>query len=274
MDEIIFQLDDVHFSYFGKFPALCGVTLSVRKGEKIAVMGANGTGKSTLLAMLDGLIFPDRGGFKALGRSMSAAALQEETFSRSFRGAVGYCFQNPDIQLFCPTVQEDIMFGPLQLGVAAPEIKARLDKLTALLGISHLLDRAPYQLSIGEKRKVSLASVFIMEPDVILLDEPTAGLDPATTRHIVDIIIQSQESGKTVVTSTHDLHIIEEIADTVHVFGAGKNIVRSGESCCILADEAFLREHNLIHIHRHRHKDKVHTHPHVHIEHHDADEHA
>lgn len=262
MADVLYELRQVTYSYLGKIPALCGVDLAIEKGSKIAVLGANGTGKSTLLAMLDALLFPDKGHISVFGRELSAHVLDNGDFSRFFRGRVGFVFQNPDVQLFSPTVREDIIFGPLHLGATQETIAKRLDRLTALLKIGPLLDRAPHQLSIGEKRKVAVASVLSIEPEVLLLDEPTAGLDPQTTRDIVDILLLENAAGKTIVTATQDLHIVEEISDVVHVFGAGKRIIRSGLSAEVLSDQDFLRAHNLIHIHRHRHANIIHTHPH------------
>ena len=268
MAKTIFELKDIYYSYLGKIPALCGVDLVIEEGSKLAVVGANGTGKSTLLAMLDGLIFPDKGILKAFGRGLDEAALNDTGFSRTFRKKVGFVFQNPEVQLFCPTVKEDIIFGPLHLGVSHSEIKNRLDKLSDDFRIGDLLERSPHQLSIGEKKKVSLASVLAIQPEVLLLDEPTAGLDPQTTRDIIDILIAENQAGKTIITATHDLHIIDEIADVVHVFGAQKKIIRSASPKDLLSDEPFLMAHNLVHIHSHRHKDKLHIHLHQHLEHH------
>ena len=123
MNEIIFELKDVHYSYLGKFPAVCGVDMTIRQGEKIAVIGANGTGKSTLLHLLDGLIFPDKGELKAFGTPLTEDFINNSESSRNFRSKVGLVFQNADIQLFCPTVREDIAFGPLQLGVKDDEVQ-------------------------------------------------------------------------------------------------------------------------------------------------------
>ena len=264
MKNSIFELRDVHFSYLGKFPALCGVSLEIRQGEKSSVIGANGTGKSTLLTMLDGLVFPDRGIIEAFGKKLDEETLNDEEFSKFFRSKVGFVFQNPEVQLFCPTVKEDIIFGPLQFGIARDEIKKRLDKLVEMLDIACLLDRSPHQLSIGEKRKIAIASTLAIDPDVIILDEPTAGLDPLTSRHIVDIILQTNSEGKTIITATHDLHIVEEVSDTVFVFDRNKKIARCGNPVEVLADQDFLRENNLVHIHSHRHKDKIHIHSHLH----------
>jgi cobalt/nickel transport system ATP-binding protein len=268
MNETIFELKNVHYSYLGKFPALAGVGLTVKAGEKISVIGANGTGKSTLLTLLDGLIFPDSGTISAYGRELNEDLLNDEQFSNFFRKKVGFVFQNPDVALFCPTVREDIVFGPLQLGVPHEEVVKRLNTLAELFDIAHLLDRAPHQLSLGEKRKASLASVFAIDPDVILLDEPTAGLDPLTTRHIIDLLLEANLKGKTIITATHDLHILAEISDKIFVFDKTKKIIKSGTPAEILSDTELLNTNNLMHIHKHKHNGVLHSHPHSHLDHH------
>ena len=268
MDNLIFELKDVYFSYLDRFPALCGIDIRINQGQKISIIGANGSGKSTFLQMLDGLIFAQRGFLSFCGQPLSEKIFSEPGFSREFRRKVGFIFQNPDVQLFCPTVKEDIVFGPLQLGLDKDEIQKRLEKLSATLKIQELLERCPHQLSIGEKRKVAIASTLIIDPQVLILDEPTAGLDPLTTRNIIDLLTEENSSGKTIITATHDLHIVEEISDLVYVFGQNKKIVKSGPAESILSDTVLLRENNLVHIHSHRHKDKVHLHPHEHLDHH------
>lgn len=268
MDNLVFELKDVYFSYLGKFPALCGIDIQIKPGQKISIIGANGSGKSTFLQLLDGLIFADRGVVSFCGQQLNAKIFSQAKFSQEFRRKVGFIFQNSDVQLFCPTVKEDIVFGPLQLGLAKEQIQKRLEKLTATLKIKELLDRSPHQLSIGEKRKVAIASTLIIDPQILILDEPTAGLDPLTTRHIIDLLIEENSSGKTIITATHDLHIVEEISDMVYVFGQQKSIVKSGPAKSILDDPELLAANNLAHIHSHRHKDKVHVHPHLHAEHH------
>jgi cobalt/nickel transport system ATP-binding protein len=268
MGNTIFELKGVCFSYLGKFPALNGIDINIRQGEKITVIGANGSGKSTLLHMLDGLIFPDKGVIKAFGDELKESSLDDEGFSRDFRKKVGLVFQNPDVQLFCPTVKDDIMFGPLQLGEEKQNVRKRFESLIAVLDIEQLLERSPHQLSIGEKRKVAIASTMMIDPEVIILDEPTAGLDPLTTRHIIDLLIQANNNGKTIVTSTHDLHIVEEISDLVYIFSHEKRIVKFGVPSEILNDMPLLKDNNLVHIHRHKHEDKMHIHPHQHLDHH------
>ncbi len=268
MDELIFKLNNAHFSYLKKYPALCGIDMEIAKGQKIAILGANGSGKSTLLQLLDALIFPEKGNIQAFGRELRESDFDDAGFCRAFRKRVGLVFQNPDIQLFCPTVKEDIFFGPLQLGMDKFAVKKQADQIIQGLGITDLLERSPHQLSVGEKRKVAIASVLVIEPEVILLDEPTAGLDPQTARHIMDIIIEANENGKTVITATHDLHIVEEIADVAYILNRQRQIARCGPVEELLGDEKLLREHNLMHIHKHRHKGQAHIHPHQHLDHH------
>ncbi len=268
MDNIIFELKNVSFSYLGKYPALRGIDMAIKKGQKAAVIGANGTGKSTLLEVLDGLIFPDSGTVKTFGEELTESALADKDFLRNFRSKVGFVFQNSDVQLFCPTVKEDILFGPLQLGLSPKEANARLEALMEIIDIRVLLDRPPHHLSMGEKKKAAILSSLAIEPEVLILDEPTAGLDPATVRQIIDAVIDANSFGKTIITATHDLHIVEEIADIVYVFGSDRRICRYGDAAEILKDTEFLKANNLVHIHSHRHKEQIHIHSHSHIEHH------
>jgi len=269
MAKSLFELKDVYFSYLGKFPALSGIDLTIHEGAKAAIVGANGTGKSTLLTLLDALIFPSKGSISFFGKELKESDFHDTELSRFFRSKVGFVFQNPDIQLFCPTVKEDIVFGPLQLGIGEEEIHMRLKGMVQRLKIDLLLERSPHELSIGEKRKVAIASVLILKPEVLLLDEPTAGLDPQTTRDIIDILLEENGKGTTIVTATHDMHIVDEISDLVCVFGADKRIVRQGSPRDILSDQEFLQAQNLVHAHRHKHEGVEHVHPHLHgLEHH------
>ena len=156
MNKTIFELKDVCFAYLGKFPALGGIDITIEEGQNIAVIGANGSGKSTLLHLLNALIFADKGCAKFLGKELKEGLFNDENFSKSFRRSVGLVFQNPDIQLFCPTVKEEIMFGPLHLGFDPKAIMPIFASITKVFGIEGLIDRMPHQLSIGEKRKVAM----------------------------------------------------------------------------------------------------------------------
>ena len=194
MAEPIFSLSGVFYSYPGNIPALSGIDLSINAGDRVAIIGANGTGKSTLLTMLDALIFPDKGTVRFLGQALTRHAMDDAQVQQTFRKKVGFVFQNPDIQLFCPTVKEDIVFGPLQLGVPKNEIHRRLESVVERMRLSHLLERSPHQLSVGEKKKAAIASVLVIDPEVLIFDEPTAGLDPQTTRDIIAVIVDAHKS--------------------------------------------------------------------------------
>ncbi|MCX5710637.1 MAG: ABC transporter ATP-binding protein [Candidatus Omnitrophica bacterium] len=264
MSKTIFELENLSYSYLNKFPALVNINLKIESGEKVALLGANGTGKSTLLHILDALVFPDTGRIRFFGRDLNENAFNDEKFSREFRRRVGLVFQSPDVQLFCPTVKEDIVFGPLQLGVTQNEIKKRMDRLIEILNIRDFINRQPHQLSVGEKKKVSIASVLIIEPEVLLLDEPTAGLDPATCRQLLDLIDDFHAQGKTVITATHDLHMVPELAEGLRILNKERTITADGSCQEILANQDLLKQNNLVHIHKHRHDGSWHKHPHQH----------
>ena len=264
MDKIIFELENVSYSHAGKFPALRNIDLTVKSGDKIAILGANGTGKSTLLELLDGLIFPQDGSIKVFGRQLNERDFDDENFASEFRKKVGFVFQNPDVQLFCPTVEEDIFFGPLQLGVDMSEAHSRFDRIIEKLQIKHLIKRMPHQLSLGEKKKVSIASVLVINPEVLLLDEPTAGLDPRTCRELIDLVDEYHAQGRTVITAMQDLHIVPEMADEIFILNEDNSIAVTGNCEEILAQQELLEKLNLAHIHKHKHNGSWHKHIHQH----------
>ena len=260
----LLELSDIHYAYREGIPALSGLSLAVHPGERIAVLGANGCGKSTLLRLLAGLIFPQKGSFRAFGREIDDRLLSRDPFGMFFRKEVGILFQNSDAQLFNPTVEDEIAFGPMQMNDPPEEIRSKVRRALETFGIGALAGRAPYELSGGEKKKVAIASVLVMDPQVLLLDEPTAGLDPRSSRELVDVILQAEAEGKTVVTATHDLHIVAEIARRILVFGENRRILASGTPEEILTDRSLLLAANLVHLHRHAHDDYWHAHEHEH----------
>ncbi|MGZ8447076.1 MAG: energy-coupling factor ABC transporter ATP-binding protein [Candidatus Deferrimicrobiaceae bacterium] len=262
----LLELSDIHYAYREGIPALSGLSLSVHPAERIAVLGANGCGKSTLLKLLGGLIFPQTGSYRAFGRQIDDRLLSRDPFGIYFRKEVGILFQNSDAQLFNPTVEDEIAFGPLQMNDPPDEIRSKVHRTIEMFGIGAIRDRAPYELSGGEKKKVAIASMMVMDPQILLLDEPTAGLDPRSSRALVDAIIEAEESGKTVVTATHDLHVVSEIARRVLVFGEDRRILASGTPEEILSDRSLLLAANLVHLHRHAHEDYWHAHEHEHPE--------
>jgi cobalt/nickel transport system ATP-binding protein len=265
--EIVFDVQDVTYCYNSDVTALNGITLGIERGTRVAIMGANGSGKSTLLRILDGLYFPDRGRVTVFGQPLTEEQLQDEAFAFEFRRRVALVFQNPDVQLFNPTVFDEIAFGPLQLRWPKDLIRRRVAETLDMLEISHLKDRSPHRLSGGEKKRVALASVLILDPEVLLMDEPTAALDPRSQSMVVDFLVGWGGGAKTVVTTTHDLDVVEEIADRSFVFQAGR-VVAEGAPAAILRDTDLLERTNLIHAHRHAHNGGAfHIHPHRHHDH-------
>ena len=261
ISEPLFDLHDVAYAYSGRQVALDGVTLRIWPGERVALLGANGSGKSTLLKLLDGVIGPSEGTMQALGRDVAAVAAGEDGFR--FHRQVGLVFQDPDIQLFSATVLDDVAFGPLQLGLTRDEIRERCDEALAAMEITQLADRAPFELSGGEKKRAAIASVLSLRPEVILLDEPTASLDPRTKWLLVDLIQRLGEAGRTLITATHELDIVPLIADRVVVLSEDRRVVADGPPAAVLADREMLISVNLIHEHLHEHGSTVHSHPHV-----------
>lgn len=248
-DADLLVVDHVHYRYLDRFVALDGVSLTVRQGEKVALLGANGCGKSTLLKILDGLIFPDAGTFRAFGADMSERALEDAQLSRGFRSRVGFVFQNSDAQVFSASVREEIAFGPLNMGLDHAEVEQRVDDVLALLSIDTLADRAPYQLSGGQKKRVAIASVLVMNPEVLIFDEPTAALDPRTQDWLVELIVELNRAGKTIVLATHDLQTLNRVADRCVVFNEAHQLVAEGHPTEVLADRGLLRSVNLLHEH-------------------------
>jgi cobalt/nickel transport system ATP-binding protein len=262
---MLFDLAGVGFRY-QEVQAIRGLTLQVVDGTRVALVGANGSGKSTLLRLLDALYFPDAGSIRFRGEALTEAAFADDAFSQSFRRRVGLVFQNPDVQLFNPTVFDEVAFGPLQLGWQSEEVRARVEDTMHRMRLAELRDRAPQRLSGGEKKRVALASVLVMEPEVLLLDEPTAALDPRSRSEIIDLLVGWSDGSKSVITATHDLDALEEIADRCCVLHAGE-VVADAPPAEILRDAALLDRTNLIHVHRHRHGSQLHVHPHVHRHH-------
>jgi cobalt/nickel transport system ATP-binding protein len=264
--ETVFDVQNVTYRY-NDLTALDGISLSIARGTRVAIMGANGSGKSTLLRILDGLYFPDRGNVAVFGEPLTEERLQDDGFAFAFRRRVALVFQNPDVQLFNPTVFDEVAFGPLQLRWPKDQIRRQVAETLDLLEISHLKDRSPHRLSGGEKKRVALASVLILDPEVLLMDEPTAALDPKSQSMVVDFLVGWAGGAKTVLTTTHDLDIVEEIADQAFVFQQGR-VVAEGAPHDILHDTTLLEQTNLIHAHRHTHAGgAIHAHPHRHLGH-------
>jgi cobalt/nickel transport system ATP-binding protein len=264
----VFELNGVTCAY-DAVEALADVTLAIPTGKRVALLGPNGSGKSTLLRLLDGLHFADSGAVYFHGRALDAAAFHEDSFAFDFRRRVGLVFQNPEVQLFNPTVFDEVAFAPLQLRWPKEQIVERVTAMLDSMELAHLRSRPPHRLSGGEKKRVALASVLVLDPEVLLLDEPTAGLDPRSESQIIDMLIAWGDGARTVITATHDLGLVEDIADHCVLLYQGK-VAAEGEPPLVLRDQALLARTNMIHAHRHRHATGLtHSHPHTHPHGHD-----
>jgi cobalt/nickel transport system ATP-binding protein len=267
----IFDLRNLSYSYNSGQAALKDVNLKINRGEQITVMGANGSGKSTLLAIIDCLVYPTAGKYLAFGHEVKEEvfdSLEDNDFRSYFRSKVGFVFQNSDVQLFSSTVYDEIAFGPLQLDMSKDEVVSRVEEILSIMEIVKLRDRAPHTLSGGEKKKVCIASVLATNPDVLLLDEPTAGLDPRTQLWLIELLQELAKAGKTIITATHDLDIVEQIGQRSVVMGEDHSIFVDRATNKVMNDLDLLLASNLIHKHMHRHGTLLHQHLHDHKENH------
>ncbi len=263
MEEMI-RIEGLSYSYYGKIPALCDISLTIGAGDRFAIIGANGTGKSTLLQIMGGLVQQSEGKYFFRGNEVSERTLRDKGFLRFFRERVGYVFQDSDIQLFCPTVMDELVYGPLQLAMKEKEAMERAEEVMQILNIENLKDRPTYMLSGGEKRRVAIGSVLTMNPEVLLLDEPTNGLDPRTQCFLVELMLALNEAGKTLVIATHDLSLVDELHAEVALLSEEHMIEKTGSCEDLLRDEDLLLRVNLIHEHVHYHGEAVHRHRHSH----------
>jgi cobalt/nickel transport system ATP-binding protein len=253
------RLDGIRHDFPDGPRVLDGVSFAVERGEKLVLLGANGSGKSTLLRILSGLVAPTAGEYRYLDRPVTPAALRDREFGRRFRREVVLLFQHPDTMIFNPTVYEEIAFGPRQLGL--PDTDARVARWAEVFGLTDYLDRAPFALSGGEKQKVCLAALLALEPQVLLLDEPTAHLDPRSVGWLVDFLVDLKVS---LVIATHNLSLAPELGERALVLGEDHRLLYDGDLGLLLNDQDRLVAANLVHTHRHRHGALEHRHFHVH----------
>ncbi len=261
--KILFELKNVSFTY-QLTHALDNISFTISEGEKLVLLGANGSGKSTLLKILDGLVFPTQGIVQAFGHTINSDYFSKEKQEYDFRKRVGYIFQDSDVQLFSPTVWDEVTFAPLQLGLSQELVTKQAESALKIMEITHLKNRIPFQLSGGEKKKVAIACVLSYKPTVWLFDEPTSGLDPRSQSRLIDFIFEVNAQKNTVITATHDLFILTEIANRVIVLSEDHQIVADDTPQEILADTKLLTKHNLIHAHIHKHLNQEHEHIHTH----------
>jgi cobalt/nickel transport system ATP-binding protein len=228
------EVENLSFVYPDGHAALRGISLHIAPGEKVALVGPNGAGKSTLMLHLNGILI-GKGKVHVCGLDVDEKNLSQ------VRASVGLVFQNPDDQLFSPTVYEDIAFGPLYQGLSAPEVDERVKVALASVRMSEYARRVSYHLSTGEKKRIAIATVLSMQPEVLVLDEPTAGLDPRARRTLINLL---RELPITMLVSTHDMRLVQELFPRTIVMDEGK-VVADGLTGEILEDEALLTAHGL-----------------------------
>lgn len=252
----VFEVKDISYSYGNGVKALDGISFDVSQGESLTLIGTNGSGKTTLLYIMNGLLSPQSGEVFVFGSSILKG------YPASFRQRVSLLFQNSQAQLFSLSVWDELCFGPLQLGLEKDEIREKVEGILRMLAIEHLRDRGPWELSGGEMKKVALGTCLSINPDVLLLDEPISGLDLRSQVDITDLIIRLKEEGKTIITATHDLHIIEDISDRTIILSEDCRVLLDARPWEIIDDHESLLRANLIHKHSHRHCRYVHEHSH------------
>jgi len=229
------RIEHLHFRYPDGFEALKGLDLAIAAGEKVAVVGPNGAGKSTLLLHLNGIHEATHGTVR-IGES-----LVDRSTVRRIRAVVGLVFQDPDDQLFSPTVFEDVAFGPLHMGVDESEIHGRVERALAAVGMSGFERRMPHRLSLGQRKRVALATVLSMDPGVLVFDEPSAGLDPRGRRELIGVL---RRLPQTMIVSTHDMRLVAEVFPRIVVMDDGR-IVADGPTAAVLDDDRLLEAHGL-----------------------------
>ena len=230
----VLQVRDLHFSYHDGRPALRGVSFTMCEGDKVALVGPNGAGKSTLMLHLNGIL-NGRGEVHIGGKHLRRDNLPV------IRAMVGLVFQNPDDQLFSPTVSEDVAFGPLHMGLPMDEVEARVRSALEAVNMSGFRDRLSHHLSVGEKKRIAIATVLSMKPHILVLDEPSAGLDPRGRRTLINLL---RELPITMLVSTHDMRLVQELFPRTIVMDEGQ-IVADGRTKDILENEELLTAHGL-----------------------------
>jgi cobalt transport protein ATP-binding subunit len=231
----VIDVAELSYAYPGGQEALRGVSLRIASGEKVALVGPNGAGKSTLMLHLNGILGDATSPVRVCGLPLSRENLP------LIRGKVGLVFQNPDDQLFSPTVFEDVAFGPLYQGLPEAEVRRRAERALAQVGMAGFEGRLSHQLSLGQKKRVAIATVLSMSPDILVLDEPTAGLDPRGRRQLIELL---RELPVTMLVSTHDLWLVAELFPRMVIMDDGR-VAADGATDALLSQPALLEAHGL-----------------------------
>lgn len=221
------------------------INVTIKEGESVALIGPNGSGKSTFLKLINGIIFPTEGKYYFNGEEINSKVLGNNNFSKGFHKKVGFVFQNSDAQLFCSNVYEEVAFGLRQMGMDEKEVERRVGDCLRLLDIEDLKDREPYNLSGGEKKRVAIASVLALNPEVLVLDEPMNGIDPKGKNFLRNLLTRLNESGKTIICSTHDFQYVEGVFKRALVFSEDHKIIRDDNYEVVINDTDFLVQYNI-----------------------------
>lgn len=229
------EIENLSFSYPDGFQALRDITLSIGPGEKVALVGPNGAGKSTLMLHLNGLLQASSGDLRVGGLPVTDANLGQ------IRAWVGLVFQNPDDQLFNPRVFDDVAFGPLHMGLPEEAVRRRSLEALEAVGMAEYADKISHHLSIGQKKRVSIATVLSMDPKILVLDEPSAGLDPRARRSLIYLL---DEMEQTMLVATHDMRMVSELFPRTIILDQGQ-VVADGSTAALLTDELLLAAHGL-----------------------------
>lgn len=240
MNRYILETKDLYFEYPDKTKALNGINIKFEKGKKIALLGANGAGKSTLFLHLNGILKPTKGKILYNGKKIS----YKHSFLHQLRKSVGIVFQDPETQLFSASVFQEVSFGAVNLKLPDEEVKARVLNAFEETGISYLQDKPTHALSYGQKKRVSIADILVMKPEVIIFDEPTAFLDPLHKEKMITLFDKINRAGTTIILSTHDVDMVYPWADMIYVMKDGK-ILRSGSSEEIFMNKNLLEQSDL-----------------------------
>ncbi|MEE3489267.1 MAG: ATP-binding cassette domain-containing protein [Methanobrevibacter sp.] len=234
------EVRNLKYSYNSDYQALKGVSLKVEKGEMVSLLGKNGAGKSTLFLHLNGIYEPDEGQVFIDGEELK----YDKKSLLKFRQKVGIVFQNPDDQIFAPTVEEDVAFGPLNLGLSMEEVQDRVEEALERVGMSGFEKKAPHHLSGGQKKRVAIAGILAMKPEIMVLDEPTAGLDPQGVTNLTKLLKELNDEGITIIISTHEVDLVPNYARKVFVLVDGQ-LIAEGTPKEIFAQPEILKQANL-----------------------------
>lgn len=240
MSDNVLEFDDVWYSYPNRPPSLRGISFAIERGKKVAVVGPNGAGKTTLLLMCNGTLVPERGCVRVDGEEIG----YDRSALRRVRTAVGLVFQNSDAQVFAPSVYADVAFGPANLHLPEEEIRTRVSDALFAVGLTGYERRPPHHLSGGERKRVAIAGILAMRPEILVADEPTASLDPATAVEIMDLLDELHEDGTTILLSTHDVELAYRWADEVILLGGGE-LLHQGTPAAVFTNRDLMREARL-----------------------------